>query len=95
MERQFILFFGSIVFLYLSSCNRTAVSQEPKFDKTVEINQNKVLEVLSDIPVYDNFKRDSVSKYGSWIRNLKLNKDSTVYYYNGDTKSNQFIHVAV
>ena len=51
--------------------------------------------ILSDITLSDGYRRDSVSKYGEWLRKLKLNKDNAVYYFNGDKKPNQSIHVAV
>lgn len=95
MKNTRLIFSGLILFGYLSCQNTLSSDVEDIVEKgQLEIPQ-KLLEFVSDIPLPEGFKRESVSEYGTWIRNLKLNKDNTVYYYNRDTKPNQSIHVAV
>lgn len=93
MKSLHFSFFFILLIGYLS-CQNSVVTEE---FKTKEPAQKEVLPIdkLNDILLPQNFKRDSTSKYGDWIRNLKLKKDNTVYYYNGEKKPNQSIHVAV
>jgi hypothetical protein len=51
--------------------------------------------LISEIELPIGFERKKTDTYGKWMRNLKLDKENVVYYYNGDKKPNQSIHVAV
>lgn len=92
MKNTNLLFCGIILLVYLS-CQNTFSAESEEMEQT-SIHE-KPLEFVFDLPVPDGYKRESVSGYGKWIRNIKLSKDNTVYYFNGNTKPNQSIHVAV
>lgn len=92
------ILFGSLI-IYLG-CN-SSVSEKEKINKNeIETTKKEVITLskatkVSEIELPLGFERKEASKFGKWIRNLKLLKDNTVYYYNGNTKPNQSIHVAV
>ena len=95
MKNTRLIFSGLILFGYLSCQNTLSPDVEDIVEKEHLVIPQKPLEFLTDIRLPEGYKRESVSGYGKWIRNLKLNKDNIVYYYNGDAKPNQSIHVAV
>lgn len=80
-----------LILLGYLGCQSVSQSAESNDEHVIE----KQFDILSDIDPPDGYRRDSVSKYGEWLRKLKLNKDNTVYYFNGKKKPNQSIHVAV
>ncbi len=94
MKKSSVLLIGLLIVGYLS-CQNEDIKTEKEQEASVSVFIQKELKILSDILVPKNYKRDSVSQYGSWIRNLTLSKDNTVYYYNGEKKPNQSIHIAV
>jgi hypothetical protein len=58
-----------------------------------DINQKNI----AAIPLPKGFTRTTVTtdSYGSYLRNLPLKKDNTVYLYNGQPKANQSAQYAV
>lgn len=69
--------------LILVFCSNNSITTPVSWDK------------ISEISLPNNYSRTETSAYGKWIRNIKLNKDNTVYYFNGNKKRNQNIHIAV
>jgi hypothetical protein len=51
----------------------------------------------SEIPVPEGFERIPLAEksFGSWLRNIKLKRDNTVYLYDGRKKLNQSAQFAV
>jgi len=82
MKNTRLIFSGLILFGYLSCQNTLSPDVEDIVEKEHLVIPQKPLEFLSDIRLPEGYKRESVSGYGKWIRNLKLNKDNIVYYYN-------------
>jgi hypothetical protein len=58
---------------------------------------NTLFEHVADIPLPPGYRRIETSpqSFGSWLRNISLNGDNTVYLYNGTKKHNQDAHYAV
>ena len=66
------------------------------------VNQSPALPVkiyrqISDIPVPVGYTRKPLEQlsFGTWLRQLSLSHDNTVYLYNGKAKEDQQSHVAV
>lgn len=53
------------------------------------------IKTVKGIKVPKGYTRKPVNRYSSWIRNIALSSDNTVYYFDGRKKTNQSIHVAV
>ena len=54
-----------------------------------------LLEKIADIPLPKGFKRVKTDDFGTFLRQLKLKKDKTVYLYDGRLKGNQSAQFAV
>ncbi len=50
---------------------------------------------VKSIPTPDGYKRVSTDGFGTYLRNLKLKNDKTVYLYNHEKKLNQDAQFAV
>jgi hypothetical protein len=95
MKKVIALYSILIVCVFLGFQNfLSADCDNMEYSKLKAIQQNE-LAVVSNISLPKDYFRDSVSNYGAWTRNLKLNKDNTVYYFNGKKKPNPSIQVAV
>ena len=90
MKTKFLLL---AIGLILISCGNTILNSNTIEDEI--INVDAVPKIVSEIKLPKGFKRKETKAYGSWIRNIKLTKDNTVYYFNGKKKQNQSIHVGV
>jgi hypothetical protein len=83
------------IFVWSSSKNREndcLVTGKP-----LKSQNNDLFEVVGDIPVpagYERVKPDQQS-FGSWLRQIRLRKDKTVYLFNGTLKANQSAQFAV
>ncbi|MDA9262159.1 DUF4846 domain-containing protein [bacterium] len=86
------LFLFSSLIIYLG-CN-TGVSNN-EIDNSEEEFEIIAPTLVSEIELPKGFIRMKSNAYGEWIRNLKLDKENVVRYYNGEEKPNQSIHVAV
>jgi hypothetical protein len=53
------------------------------------------LKTIADIPLPKGFKRAETTDFGTFLRQLKLKKDKTVYLYDGRLKGNQSAQFAV
>lgn len=95
MKNTRLLFTVLILFGYLSCQNTLSTDVEEIVKKEHAVVPQIPLEYLLDIPLPEGYKRESVSEYGTWIRNIKLSKDCIVYYFNGDAKHDQSIHVGI
>ena len=53
--------------------------------------------VINEIPVPDGYSRpySESHSFATWLRQVRLKKDRTVYLYNGKTKHNQSAQFAV
>ncbi|MEN8928799.1 MAG: DUF4846 domain-containing protein [Flavobacteriales bacterium] len=88
--------FGSlIIYLSCNSVNSNENSETLSETKQEEKSKLVIANTISEIKCPINFSRIETDSYGKWMRNLKLNEDNTVYYYNGDKKPDQSIHVSV
>jgi Domain of unknown function (4846) len=67
---------------------------KPAVDSTVVIPQSLH---IGEIPVPAGFTRvkEGPDSFGSWLRQVPLKKDKTVYLYNGSVKANQLAQYAV
>lgn len=92
------------IFIFaLFSCKSQDCDYDSKKNKSneqvvIEKKEEPVeLSFIKDIPVPTNFVRVEVdsNSYGNYLRNLPLNDDNTVYYYNGTRKHTQDLHYAV
>lgn len=50
---------------------------------------------VGEIPLPTGYKRISTTAFGSWLRQIPLKSDKTVYLYNGQPKRNQQVQYAV
>jgi len=64
---------------------------------TSEAQNNTLFDQVSDIPLPPGYHRiETVTgAFGSWLRQIKLKEDKTVYLFNGQKKSNQSAQFAV
>lgn len=62
--------------------------------KTVDSNLHKN---IASIPLPDGYSRftSNSNSFASWLGNISLKKDKTVYLFNGDKKQNQLAQYAV
>ena len=90
MKIKFISF--AIAFTLLACGNTILESSKIEVKTIIETNKPAI---VSEIPLPEGFKRLKTTSYGNWMRNIKLTQDNIVYYYNGDKKQNQSIHVGV
>lgn len=82
-----------LLFLAFLSCqndNKTVLVAS-KTNETASVS----LEKIADIPLPKGFKRAKTDDFGTFLRNLKLKKDKTVYLYDGQLKGNQSAQFAV
>ena len=58
---------------------------------------NTLFEQVADIPVPTGYKRIETSpqSFGAWLRKIRLDRDPTVYLFDGTKKSNQDAQYAV
>lgn len=89
MKNSLILFLFS-AFLSCQNDNKTAVLAS-KTNETASFS----LEKIADIPLPKGFKRAETNDFGTFLRQLKLKKDKTVYLYDGRLKGNQSAQFAV
>ncbi len=79
-----------MTFLSCQNDNKTAIIAS----KTNETPLGS-LEKIADIPLPKGFKRIETDAFGTFLRQLKLKKDKTVYLYDGRLKGNQSAQFAV
>lgn len=93
MKSIFKLVLLSPIVIYLG-CNSIPVSEIVTEEKEI-VEEIKLADKLLEIETPYGFERLKTNDYGNWMRNLNLKKDNIVYYYNGEEKPDQSIHVAV
>lgn len=98
INKLMIKYFVLIAFVFfVFACNginsRTDVKLFPTPTNKVTAHYNFV----KDIPLPDgySFKNMPINSFASWLANIPLKKDNTVYLYNGVVKQNQKAQFAV
>lgn len=78
-------------------CNSRMHSTKAKDTKLRSITQHESFTVVSDIDLPAGFVRITKgdNDFGSWLLEVKIKKDKTVYLYNGNAKPNQEAQFAV
>lgn len=81
----------------LTACNNHTKSTNNNSARVAIQATAKVYTSIKDIPVPEGYERIHVApgSYGSFLRNLPLQEDNTVYLYNGRKKNNQSAQFAV
>lgn len=89
-----MLFSLSIILPVLGGCQPASSNHRPP---NASIAQKPVLAKVSDIPLPEGCKRFNGKDTGfaTWLRNIPLKKDNTVYLYDGRLKANQQAQFAV
>ncbi len=80
------------------SCRQKSLSGESKNERLNNISQViNLFNTISEIPIPQGYERNNYSPdaFASWLRNIKLKNDKTVYKYDGTPKYNQIAQFAV
>lgn len=87
-----LLYFFALTF-GLISCNE--MQQEPSTHNSTTRITN--INNIASIPLPDGYKRINfdIQSFAYYSRNIPLNKDNTVYLFNGQKKGNQTVQYAV
>lgn len=83
--------------MFLNCQNAPKLPPQYKTENNVEISENIDLQQVKNIPPPKGFERMSqtANSFGSFLNNIKLKKDKTVYLFDGRKKSNQTVQYVV
>jgi Domain of unknown function (4846) len=81
----------------LPLCINGISRSQDKGIKDLRSQNNTLFEHVADIPLPPGYERIETSpqSFGSWLRNIRLNSDNTVYLFDGTKKYNQDAQYAV
>lgn len=93
-------FLSILIAFTVFSCNASIdKNTKPRAttQKTIDTNDTKLLQKVVDIELPEGFKRlkSTDSGFATFLQNVALKKDKTVYLFNGQKKANQLAQFAV
>jgi hypothetical protein len=84
--------------IFLSSPIAFSTDRQPANNGPVSLSKHlRRYETIVEIPVPKGFERTIIAKdaFGSWLRHIRVRKDSRVHLYDGRLKTNQSAQFAV
>ncbi|RYY70471.1 MAG: hypothetical protein EOO13_06460 [Chitinophagaceae bacterium] len=94
---MYLKMMGAVILLISISCTGGQSQNTGPSVQSTPSFPTETLTNIASIPLPDGFKRlpFSEASFASFLRNISLKKDKTVYLYNGQVKSNQSAQFAV
>ena len=97
---QFKPFFTAFILIAMACTNNESSGNSENYpgkQSAISITRDNPFERIKNIPLPAGFTRDVISSdpFATFLRNIPLKKDRTVYLYDGRTKTNQSAQFAV